>query len=103
MPRRYLWKAPDLISSVFLLGLILLVLVARERITDWHWLLGTYLVLLALQFGVVAGRGRGLSPVLADFFPLVPVLAIYDSLRFIPELNPGDWDATTMPSTSSVV
>ncbi len=92
MRRRDFWKAPDLISSVFLLGLILLVLAARERITDWHWLLGTYLVLLALQFGVVAGRGRGLPPVLADFFPLVPILTIYDSLRFIPELNPGDWD-----------
>jgi len=92
MPRRYSWKVPDLITSVFLLGLILLVLAARERITDWHRLVGTYLVLLVLQAGVVAGRGRGLPPVLADFFPLVPVLAIYDSLRFIPELNPGDRD-----------
>lgn len=93
MPRRYAWKVPDLITGAFLLGLILLVLAARERITEWHWLVGTYLVLLALQFGVVASRGRGLPPVLADFFPLVPILAIYDSLRFIPELNPGDRDA----------
>jgi membrane-associated phospholipid phosphatase len=92
MPRRYIWKVPDLITSAFLLGLILLVVVARGRITGWHWLVGTYLVLLAIQFGVVAGRGRGLPPVLADFFPLIPVLAIYDSLRFIPELNPGDRD-----------
>ena len=92
MPRRYAWKVPDLLTSAFLLGLILLVVAARGRITEWHWPVGTYLVLLALQGGVVAGRDRGLPPVLADFFPLIPVLAIYDSLRFIPRLNPGDRD-----------
>jgi membrane-associated phospholipid phosphatase len=82
----------DLISSVYLSGLIVLVLAAREHITDWHWLLARYAILLVLQAGVAAGRGRGLPRVIVAFFPLVPVLGIYDSLGFIPELNPGDWD-----------
>ena len=92
MPRLLSLKTPDLISSVFLLGLIFLVLAARERITDWRWLLARYALLLVLQVAVAAGRGRGLPRILAAFFPLVPVLWIYDSLRFIPELNPGDRD-----------
>ncbi len=86
-------KMADLISSVYLFGLILLVLAARARITDWHGLLVRYAILLGLQLAVWAGRGRGLPPVLAAFFPVVPVLGIYDSLRFIPELNPRSQDA----------
>jgi membrane-associated phospholipid phosphatase len=92
MPRLPYWRMPDLISSVYLSGLILLVLAAREHITDWHWLLARYAILLVLQAGVAAGRGRGLPRIIAAFFPLVSVLGIYDSLRFIPELNPGDRD-----------
>jgi membrane-associated phospholipid phosphatase len=92
VPRLPYWNVPDLISSVYLSGLILLVLAAREHITDWHWLVARYAILLALQAGVAARRGRGLSRIIAAFFPLVPVLGIYDSLRFIPELNPGDRD-----------
>ena len=83
---------PDLISSVYLASLILLVLAAREHITDWRWLLARYAILLTLQAGVAAGRGYGLPRIIAAFFPLVPILGIYDSLRFIPELNPGDRD-----------
>jgi membrane-associated phospholipid phosphatase len=85
-------KTPDLISSVYLYGLIVLVLAARQRITDWRWLLARYAILMVLQVAVAAGRGRGLPRILAAFFPLVPILGIYDSLRFIPELNPGDRD-----------
>jgi len=92
VPRLPYWKMPDLISSVYLSGLILLVLAAREHITDWHWLVARYAILLVLQAGVAVGRGRGLPRIIAAFFPLVPVLGIYDSLRFIPELNPGDRD-----------
>lgn len=92
MPTVPCWSMPDLISSVYLLGLIFLVLAAREHITDWHMLLARYAILLVLQAGVAAGRGRGLPRIIAAFFPLVPVLGIYDSLRFIPELNPGDRD-----------
>jgi len=92
MPRLPYWKTPDLISSVYLLGLIFLVLGARERITDLHWLLTRYAILMVLQVAVAAGRGRGLPRILDAFFPLVPVLGIYGSLRFIPELNPGDRD-----------
>jgi membrane-associated phospholipid phosphatase len=83
---------PDLISNVYLAGLIVLVLAAREHITDWRWLLTRYATLLILQAGVAAARGHGLPRIIAAFFPLVPVLGIYDSLRFIPELNPGDRD-----------
>jgi membrane-associated phospholipid phosphatase len=86
------WRMPDLISSVYLSGLIVLVLAAQRHITDWHWLVARYAILLVLQAGVVAGRGRGLPRIVAAFFPLVPVLGIYDSLGFIPELNPGDRD-----------
>ena len=92
MPRLLSLKTPDLISSVYLLGLIFLVLAARERITDWRWLLVRYAILMVSQVAVAAGRGRGLPRIVAAFFPLVPVLVIYDSLRFIPELNPGDRD-----------
>ena len=92
MPGLSHWRMPDLISSVYLSGLIFLVLAAREHITDWRWLLARYAILLILQAGVAAGRGRGLPRIVAAFFPLVPVLGIYDSLRFIPELNPGDRD-----------
>jgi membrane-associated phospholipid phosphatase len=92
MPRLPYWRTPDLISSVYLAGLICLVLAAREHITDWHWLLARYAFLLVLQAGVAAGRSRGLPRMIAAFFPLVAVLGIYDSLRFIPELNPGDRD-----------
>lgn len=86
------WRMPDLISGVYLSGLIFLVVAAREHITDWRWLLARYTILLILQAGMAAGRGRGLPRIVAAFFPLVPVLGIYDSLRFIPELNPGDRD-----------
>ena len=92
MPRLRYWRMPDLISSVYLASLILLVLAAREHITDWRWLLARYALLLSLQTGVAAGRGDGLPRIIAAFFPLVPILGIYDSLRFIPELNPGDRD-----------
>ena len=92
MPRLRYWRMPDLISNVYLAGLIVLVLAAREHITDWRWLLTRYATLLILQAGVAAGRGHGLPRIIAAFFPLVPVLGIYDSLRFIPELNPGDRD-----------
>jgi membrane-associated phospholipid phosphatase len=85
-------KTPDLISVVFLLVLIFAVLAARGRLTDWQWLLARYLTLLLLQGVVVAGRGRGLPPILTAFFPIVPILGIYDSLRFIPQLNPVDRD-----------
>jgi membrane-associated phospholipid phosphatase len=83
---------PDLISIVYLSGLIVLVVAAREHLTDWHWLLARYAILLGLQVGVAAGRGRGLPRIIVAFFPLVPVLGIYDSLGFIPEMNPGDRD-----------
>ncbi len=83
---------PDLISIVYLSGLIVLVLAAREHITHWYWLVARYAILLGLQAGVAAGRGRGLPRIIIAFFPLVPVLGIYDSLGFIPELNPGDRD-----------
>jgi membrane-associated phospholipid phosphatase len=92
MPRLRYWRMPDLISSVYLASLILLVLAAREHITDWRWLLARYAILLTLQAGVAAGRGHGLPRIIVAFFPLVPILGIYDSLRFIPELNPGDRD-----------
>ena len=92
MPRLRYWRMPDLISNVYLAGLVLLVLAAREHITDWRWLLARYAILLILQAGVAAGRGHGLPRIIAAFFPLVPILGIYDSLRFIPELNPGDRD-----------
>jgi hypothetical protein len=82
---------PDLISSVYLAGLVLLVLAAREHITDWRWLLARYAILLILQAGWLRAEAMvcpGSSPLL----PVGPILGIYDSLRFIPELNPGDRD-----------
>jgi membrane-associated phospholipid phosphatase len=92
LPRLRDWRTPDLISAVYLAGLSCLVLAAREHITDWRWLLARYAFLLILQAAVTARRGRGLPRIIAAFFPLVLVLGIYDSLRFIPELNAGDWD-----------
>ena len=94
---------PDLISNVYLAGLIVLVLAAREHIADWRWLLARYAILLILQAAVAAGRGHGLPRIVAAFFPLVPVLGIYDSLRFIPELNPGDRDDLLMSIDRAVL
>lgn len=85
-------KPQDLVSAVFLLGLILLVLIARDRLTNWQWLLARYAALLGLQGLVVAVRGRTRSPFFPALFPLVPVYGIYDSLGFIAELNPTDRD-----------
>lgn len=86
-------KTPDLISAVFLLGLIFMALAYRERLTDWRWLLARYVGLLVLQVAVVTARGSRLPAFLSAFFPVVPVVGIYDSLHFIPELNPADRDA----------
>jgi len=103
MPGLSHWRMPDLISSVYLSGLIFLVLAAREHITDWRWLLARYAILLILQAGVAAGSAGGLPRIVAAFFPLVPVLGIYDSLRFIPELNPGDRDDLLMSIDRAVL
>jgi hypothetical protein len=65
---------------------------APKAMVHAAWLLARYTLLLILQAGVAARRGHGLPQIVAAFFPLVPVLGIYDSLRFIPELNPGDRD-----------
>jgi membrane-associated phospholipid phosphatase len=82
----------DRISAIFLLGLILLVLAFQGRLADWPLLLARYLGLLALQVAIVAARRSRLPAFLTAFFPIVPVLGIYDSLDFIPELNPTDRD-----------
>lgn len=103
MPGLSHWRMPDLVSSVYLSGLILLVLAAREHITDWRWLLARYAILLILQAGVAAASGHGLPRIVFAFFPLVPVLGIYDSLRFIPELNPGDRDDLLMSIDRAVL
>ena len=86
------WKAADLLTAAYLLGLVALLLLSRDRLKHPARLLVTYLVLLALQAAIAVGRGLGLSPFIAAFFPIVPVLAIYASLGFIPEINPRDRD-----------
>lgn len=86
------WTAAHLLTAVFLLGLIVLVLAARGRFKHPTRLLVTYLGLLALQAAIPVGRTRGLPPILPAFFPIVPVLAVYATLGFIPEVNPLDRD-----------
>lgn len=85
-------KMADIISMIFLVGLSLLVLGYWHRLPEGHALLVRYGILLALQVGVILGRDRWLPAVLTAFFPLVPLLAVYDSLGFIPALNPADKD-----------
>jgi membrane-associated phospholipid phosphatase len=85
-------KVADMISVVFLLGLSLVVLVARGRLPEASRVVATYAVLLLLQIGVILGRGRGIPPLLTAFFPLIPILTIYASLSYIPALNPTDGD-----------
>lgn len=85
-------KMADIISMIFLVGLSLLILGNRHRLPEGHALLVRYGILLALQVGVILGRNRWLPAVLTAFFPLVPILAVYDSLGFIPFLNPADKD-----------
>ena len=86
------WTTADLLTTVFLLGLIALVLVARARLKHPATLLAAYLGLLALQASIPVARVLGFLPFLSAFFPIVPVLAIYATLGFIPELNPRDRD-----------
>jgi membrane-associated phospholipid phosphatase len=85
-------KVVDLVTLLVLSGFILLVVATRHRLPGWHGPLLRYGVLVLLQVGVIVGRGRGLPAVLTAFFPLIPILAIYDSLSFIPQLHPGDKD-----------
>jgi len=85
-------KVVDLVTLLVLSGLTLLVVAARHRLPEWNGLLLRYAILALLQIGVILGRGRGLPPVLTAFFPLIPILAIFDSLSFIPHLHPGDKD-----------
>ena len=92
MPGLGAWKAADLLTAVFLLGLMVLVLLCRNRLKHPAQPLITYLVLLTLQAAIPLGRARGLPPLLSAFFPAVPVLVIYATLGFIPELNPRDRD-----------
>jgi membrane-associated phospholipid phosphatase len=84
----------ELLTAAFLLGLILLVLLRRRRLTQWKMLLATYFVLLLLQASapIAAGLETIPRPVEA-FFPIVPLVAVYWTLGFIPELNPWDYDA----------
>lgn len=86
------WKAADLLTAVFLLSLIVLALLCRNRLKHPAKLLITYLVLLTLQAAISLGRTWGLPPLLPAFFPAVPVLVIYATLGFIPELSPRDQD-----------
>ncbi len=92
MPGLAAWKAADLLTAVFLLGLTGLALLCRNRLKHPAKLLITYLVLLTLQAAISLGRLLGLPPLLPAFFPMVPVLVIYATLGFIPELNPRDRD-----------
>jgi len=83
----------DLLSAGFIFGFILLVLVSKRRLTHWARLVATYAVLLALQMTVPMGKTLGTIPSLAAaFFPVVPVVVIFFTLGFIPELNPRDED-----------
>ena len=86
-------NAGDLLSAGFLLGLILLILLARYRLTHWARLLGAYLFLLGLQAAIPLGRALGIPPLVPAFFPVVPVVGIFATLGFIPGVNPRDWDA----------
>lgn len=87
------WKTADSVTAVFLLGLIVLVPLSRRRLKHPASLLITYLAFLALQAAIAVGRALGLPPFVPAFFPTVPVLGIYATLGFIPELNPRDRDA----------
>jgi len=84
----------DLLSASFVFGFILLVLFYRRRLTQWARLVATYAVLLALQVTLPMGKTLGMIPPLAAaFFPVVPIVVIFFTLGFIPELNPRDQDA----------
>ena len=85
-------KVVDLVTLLVLSGLAMLVVATRHRLPGWNGALLRYAVLVLLQLCVIVGRGRGLPAVLTAFFPLIPILAIYDSLSFIPLLHPGDMD-----------
>jgi len=89
-------KGPgDLLTGAFLLGLIVLVLLRRRRLARWGRLLAIYLFLLLLQAAVpIAAALEIIPPLVAAFFPVVPILAIYSTLGFIPELGRGDRDAS---------
>lgn len=83
----------ELLSAAFLLGFVFLVISCRRRLRSWATLLGIYLFLLGLQVSMPIGRTLGMIPaVLAAFFPAVPLVAIFITLGFIPELNPRDRD-----------
>lgn len=84
----------DLLSAGFIFGLILLAVLFRRRLTHWASLAVTYAALLALQVTVSMGKTLDMIPPLAAaFFPVVPVVVIFFTLGFIPELNPRDQDA----------
>jgi membrane-associated phospholipid phosphatase len=85
-------KVVDLVTLLVLAGLSFLVVATRHRLPGWDQILLRYGVLVLLQVGVILGRGRGLPTLLTAFFPLIPILAVFDSLSFIPQLYPVDRD-----------
>ncbi|MCZ6891373.1 MAG: phosphatase PAP2 family protein [Chloroflexi bacterium] len=88
-------NAGDLLSAGFILSLTVLVLLYRHWLTNWARLVGLYLFLLGLQVALPLGSTLGMTPpLLAAFFPVVPVVVIFATLGFIPELNPRDRDAS---------
>lgn len=88
-------NAGDLLSAGFILSLTVLVLLYRHWLTNWARLVGLYLFLLGLQVALSLGSTLGMTPpLLTAFFPVVPVVVIFATLGFIPELNPRDRDAS---------
>lgn len=83
----------DLLSAAFILGFICLVLLYRYRLAAWRRLLGIYFLLFAVQMALPITAGLGITPdLVAAFFPVVPIVVIFSTLAFIPEVNPRDQD-----------
>lgn len=83
----------DLLSAAFILGFICLVLAYRYRLAAWRSLLGIYFLLFTLQMALPITAGLGITPdLVTGFFPVVPIVVIFSTLGFIPEVNSRDQD-----------
>ncbi len=94
----YSLRPADALTTAFLICMMFICLVFRERVNDIRTLVFTYSVLLILQIALIKGggilsRNKVTDIVRSIVFPVLCVLVIFDSLGLlVHSINPKDID-----------